>query len=276
MTSTAMKKVSAMGLAVALTVTGMGCSDDDEAVVTDGGDRATTTVAGEDASSVAELLAERPTSVTLVQGGVFAMGFEYFGEDEMGWEWDVTLCQSVTVEQAGREERVRCEGESVALAEGAEALELGWQFPDVSTQYAGDVVLRGTLEGDVFEVAEVVDPGGEVEASIPPTTEGPVDTTDPDDAPLPMDELPGEDLRGLRRHLRTDGTVVIYLAQDDFVSRVRQLRANCETQERLQEILDNLSSRGPEAPQDYLIQHTYVCPDLTAQLDLPDGVVLPG
>jgi hypothetical protein len=254
-------KASAVGVAVALVLTGVGCSDDDSVVTRGGGTTGTTTVAVEGALTVAELVTERPTSEVVVQGGVLAEGFEYFGEDEIGWVYDVELCQSVTVKEGRWGEEVHCEGKSVALTEDAMELDLEWQFADIGIQYAGDVVLRGTLgDDDVFEVIEVVDPGGEVEV---------------DEAPLPMDELPGEDLLGLRRHLRTDGTVVIYLARHDFVSRVQQLRANCETRERLQDILDNLSSRGPEAPQDYVVQHAYVCPDLVEQLDLPQGVELP-
>ncbi|MGI9577728.1 MAG: hypothetical protein ACR2OH_05995 [Microthrixaceae bacterium] len=38
--------------------------------------------------------------------------------------------------------------------------------------------------------------------------------------------------------------------------------------------LDNLSRRGPEAPQDYVDQHIYVCGDLVVALDVVEGVEL--
>jgi hypothetical protein len=62
------------------------------------------------------------------------------------------------------------------------------------------------------------------------------------------------------------------MSQDDFVSRVIQLRANCDSPDRLQDIVDRTSGRGPEVPQDVVTQHHFVCQDVVADLTLPAGV----
>lgn len=246
--------------------------------------------AGADSLTVDELLGSETDETIVVKGDLIAYELEMFGEDTIETGFDVELCQSLEVSSDDDFEEVECVGESLSLPDEVGFLDLGWDYADF-TQYLRGAEVSGRLVDGDFLVDSVNgrELGGDSETTTsgtattqPPTsgtpsTEAP--TTDPattdvsnTDAPLPIDELPGEDLVGLRTYVRS--TEIVYLAQEDFVSRVRQLRANCESADRLQEILDNLSGRGPEAPQDYVDQHDYVCPDSVAGLDVVEGVEL--
>lgn len=243
-----------------------------------------------EALSVDELLDQRPQGEVEVRGGIVAEGLEYFGpEGEAGWEYDVELCQSVEVTGEGQDAEATCEGASVALPSSLVEQDLPWRFGSFGTQYMAPTTVTGRLDDDTFLVTRVgqVEVGGTTDTTDS-TTDSTTDTTVASTGstastvpttgttfsePLPIEELPGEDLRGLRLHVRA--TEVIYLPTDGFVERVRQLRANCESLERLQQILDNMSRRGPATPQDFVTQQGYVCPELVAQLEVIDGVTLP-
>jgi hypothetical protein len=230
---------------------------------------------GDDSAlTVSELLDQSPDGVVTVEGGIYAEGFEYFGEDEIGWYHEVELCDSLTVTEGEPGDEVRCEGASVSIPEDIVSEDLDWDFAEINSQYLEDVVVEGQLVDDAFVVSSFVSSGGaksNVTTTGQPTTQTTTQTTAT--APLPIESLPDEDLLGLRDHVRA--VDVVYLAEAGFVDRVEQLRANCESRERLQEILDSLSGRGPEAPQDYVTQHAFVCPDEVAALVVVDGVALP-
>ena len=113
-------------------------------------------------------------------------------------------------------------------------MDLDWEFADFSVQYTDDVVVRGVLTGgDNLDVMAVSDVDGGSSVSVTSAVQRGSGTSldvekKVDEPALPIDELPGEDLYGLRAHLRTPGVEPIYLGSNDFVDRVRQLRANCE------------------------------------------------
>ena len=253
-------------------VVAAGCSSDEIVTGNPG-----TTGPAEDAVSVTELLTERPTGEVHVRGSLLAVGYEYFGPDEAGWEYEIELCDELRVEEEGDDPSVECVGASVRVPEDLLGEELGWRYADFENEFTDEVVVVGELDGEALDVSEVRTDEGRV--STPVTTERPPETPVTTGTvyaePLPIDELPGEDLRALRRLVRSEGDL-LYLADEDFVSRVRQLRANCASEERLQEIVDRLSGRGPEVPQDFVDQHVHVCPQQVLALDLVDGVEVGG
>lgn len=61
------------------------------------------------------------------------------------------------------------------------------------------------------------------------------------------------------------------MARDGFAARVRQLRANCESPERLRTMIDNVSGRGSAIVEEVVAQHGFVCPELVRAVVLPEG-----